>query len=232
MDEILRDPDAPSDEFVLDLEVKSLRDTRDLLEKVGLKDALSFIEENPHPRLWRLLAEAALEALDLQMAEAAYVRCKDYPGILFTKTMSKIQNNSVKKAEVAAWFKDFDEAERLYLEADMRSLAVRMRKRLGDWFKVIQLLKTGSGGNDAEMEEAYNEVAINENESILEQFHEDFFSFSRSDIILPKGTNGTRLFNITKKQVILKNWLNVITSLRTTTTWKTSLIFCNQMIPY
>ena len=231
MDEILRDPDAPSDEFVLDLEVKSLRDTRDLLEKVGLKDALSFIEENPHPRLWRLLAEAALEALDLQMAEAAYVRCKDYPGILFTKTLSKIQNNSVKKAEVAAWFKDFDEAERLYLEADMRSLAVRMRKRLGDWFKVIQLLKTGSGGNDAEMEEAYNEVAINENESILEQFHEDFFSFSRSDIILPKGTNGMRLFNITKKQVILKNWLNVITSLRTTTTWKTSLIFCNQMIP-
>ena len=51
-------------------------------------------------------------------------------------------------------------SERLYLEADMRSLAVRMRKRLGDWFKVVQLLKTGSGGNDAEMEEAYNEVRI------------------------------------------------------------------------
>ena len=67
---------------------------------------------------------------------------------------------AVKKAEVAAWFKNFDEAERLYLEADMRSLAVRMRKRLGDWFKVVQLLKTGSGGNDAEMEEAYNEVRM------------------------------------------------------------------------
>ena len=52
------------------------------------------------------------------------------------------------------------QAEQLYLEADMRSLAVRMRKRLGDWFKVVQLLKTGSGGNDAEMEEAYNEVRI------------------------------------------------------------------------
>ena len=169
MDEILRDPDTPSDEYVLDLEVKSLRDTRDLLEKVGLKDALGFIEENPHPRLWRLLAEAALEALDLQMAEAAYVRCKDYPGILFTKTLTKIQNQTVKKAEVSAWFKDFDEAERLYLEADMRPLAVRMRKRLGDWFKVIQLLKTGSGGNDAEMEEAYNEVIFLKNiKSFLE----------------------------------------------------------------
>ena len=111
-----------------------------------------------HFRLWRLLAEAALDSLDLTMAEAAYVRCKDYPGILFTKTLGKIQNDTVRKAEVAAWFKNYDEAERLYLEADMRSFAVRMRKRLGDWFKVVQLLKTGSGGNDAEIEEAYNEV--------------------------------------------------------------------------
>ena len=109
LDEILRDPDAPSDDLVLDLEVKSLRDTRDLLEKVGLKDALTFIEENPHPRLWRLLAESALENQDLTMAESAYVRCKDYPGILFTKTLGKIQNEAVKKAEVAAWFKNFDE---------------------------------------------------------------------------------------------------------------------------
>lgn len=160
LDEILRDPDAPSDELVLDLEVKSLRDTRDLLEKVGHKDALGFIEENPHPRLWRLLAEAALDALELTTAEAAYVRCKDYPGILFTKQLAKIQNETIKRAEVAAWFQNYDEAERLYLEADMRNLAVRMRKRLGDWFKVVQLLKTGSGGNDAEIEEAYNEVIL------------------------------------------------------------------------
>ena len=64
----------------------------------------------------------------------------------------------MKRAEVAAWFKNYDEAEKLYLDADMRMLAVRMRKRLGDWFKVVQLLKTGTGGNDAEIEEAYNEV--------------------------------------------------------------------------
>ena len=37
LDEILREPDTPSPDLVLDLEVKSLRDTRDLLEKVGLK---------------------------------------------------------------------------------------------------------------------------------------------------------------------------------------------------
>ena len=30
----------------------------------------------------------------------------------------------------------FDEAEKLYLEVDRRDLAVGMRRRLGDWFKV------------------------------------------------------------------------------------------------
>ena len=31
---------------------QSLRDTCDLLEKVGIEDAAQFIEDNPHPRLW------------------------------------------------------------------------------------------------------------------------------------------------------------------------------------
>ena len=31
---------------------QSLRDTRDLLEKIGINDAQQFIEDNPHPRLW------------------------------------------------------------------------------------------------------------------------------------------------------------------------------------
>lgn len=62
LDEIMKDPEHPSKEAaILELEVKSLRDTRDLLEKVGVKDAAQFVEDNPHPRLWRLLAEASLE---------------------------------------------------------------------------------------------------------------------------------------------------------------------------
>ena len=34
---------------------QSLRDTRDLLDKVGIDDAMQFIEDNPHPRLWWVL---------------------------------------------------------------------------------------------------------------------------------------------------------------------------------
>ena len=156
LDEILRDPETPSKDLLLELEVKSLRDTRDLLEKVGIKDAQTFIEENPHPRLWRLLAEAAVESLDLTTAETAFVRCKDYPGIQFVKRLSNITNSTIQRAEVAAWFNQYDEAEKLYLEVDRRDLAIQLRKKLGDWFKVLQLLKSGGGGTDRDMEEAWN----------------------------------------------------------------------------
>lgn len=52
LDEVMNEPESPTMDHLLTLEVKSLRDTRDLLEKVSIKDAAAFIDENPHPRLW------------------------------------------------------------------------------------------------------------------------------------------------------------------------------------
>ncbi|MCL4131009.1 UNVERIFIED_CONTAM: hypothetical protein GTU68_000378, partial [Idotea baltica] len=158
LDQIMQEPDSPSTEFMKVLEAKSLRDTRDLLEKVSIKEASSFIEENPHPRLWHLLAEATLEKLDLKSAEASFVRCKDYPGIQLVKKMANIQNETIRKAEVKVYFKDYEEAEKLYLESDRIDLAIGLRRKLGDWFRVHQLLKTSGAGNDKQMEEALNNI--------------------------------------------------------------------------
>ena len=48
-----------------------------------------------HPRAYRccrrLLAEASLEALNLKIAEHAFVRCKDYQGIEFVKSLGNLQ---------------------------------------------------------------------------------------------------------------------------------------------
>lgn len=52
LDDVLQAPGPPGPQYILQLEVKSLRDTRELLAKVGLTEASAFIEENPHPRLW------------------------------------------------------------------------------------------------------------------------------------------------------------------------------------
>lgn len=155
MDEIIRAPENPSADLLLDLEVKALRDTRELLRSGGTQEALKFIEENPHPRLWRLLAESATENLEFTIAEAAYVRCKDFAGIQFVKRLQNIQSPKIQRAEVAAWFKKYNESESLFMETDRSDLAIGLRKTLGDWFKVLQLLKSGSTGSDVEMREAW-----------------------------------------------------------------------------
>ena len=85
-------PEAPSKvTMVVEHEIRSLRDSRTLLSRNGLKDSMQFIEDNSHPRLWRLLAETALEKQDLNAAEKAFVSCSDYPGIQFVKRLRVLQ---------------------------------------------------------------------------------------------------------------------------------------------
>ncbi|KFV77076.1 WD repeat-containing protein 35, partial [Dryobates pubescens] len=159
LDEVLKDPEHPNKDYIINFEIRSLRDSRALIEKVGIEESSQFIEDNPHPRLWRLLAEAALQKLDLQTAEQAFVRCKDYQGIKFVKRLGNLQSESMKQAEVAAYFSRFEEAERMYLDMDRRDLAIGLRIKLGDWFRVLQLLKSGSGdSDDALLEQAHNAI--------------------------------------------------------------------------
>ncbi|NXO27829.1 WDR35 protein, partial [Cisticola juncidis] len=159
LDEILKNPEHPNKDYIINFEIRSLRDSRALIEKVGIEESSQFIEDNPHPRLWRLLAEAALQKLDLQTAEQAFVRCKDYQGIKFVKRLGNLQSEPMKQAEVAAYFSRFEEAERMYLDMDRRDLAIGLRIKLGDWFRVLQLLRTGSGhSDDALLEQAHNAI--------------------------------------------------------------------------
>jgi WD repeat-containing protein 35 len=80
LDDVMAHPDRPERaSMLIEHETRSLRDSRTLLAKNGLRDSMQFIEDNAHPRLWRLLAETALEKLDMNTAEKAFVSCSDYP---------------------------------------------------------------------------------------------------------------------------------------------------------
>eukprot|EP00798_Chlamydomonas_sp_ICE-L_P009063 gene9063-16189_t len=130
MDDIMQQPDQPDMEFMTMYETRSLRDTRDLLKTTSMEDAYSFVDGNCHPRLWRILAEHALEGLDFAMADKAFVRSADYQGIQFVKHLQKLDDRAKQRAEVAVYFKRFDEAEQQYHKMDRPELAVDMRTRL------------------------------------------------------------------------------------------------------
>ncbi|RVE43352.1 hypothetical protein evm_011992 [Chilo suppressalis] len=154
--------DKCTPQHIVRVEVKSLRDTRQLIEKVGLKEAEIFIKDNPHPQLWLLLAEAALKNFEsgnaLETAEAAFVRRNDYAGIRFVSRLNALHSNALKKAEIHAYFKDFDAAEKINHNEDRRDLAIALRKRLGHWFRVVELLKTSASSTDAQVKQIYSNI--------------------------------------------------------------------------
>jgi WD repeat-containing protein 35 len=150
-------PDPPAADCILHMETKSLRDSRDILEKVGIADAAVFIQDNSHPRLWGLLSEAALEKLDLATAERGFVKVGDYNGVQLVKRLNQLGDKAKQRAEVAVYFKRFDEAEKAYLAMDRLDLAIDMRSRIGDWNKVMKLASTGAS-SDHVLKTAYLNV--------------------------------------------------------------------------
>eukprot|EP00976_Prorocentrum_cordatum_P114254 1195823-Prorocentrum_minimum.AAC.7 len=89
-------------DYFIDFETKSLRDTRSILANCQISDASQFIDDNSHPRLWRILAEHALEKLDFVIADKAFVRCADYQGIQFVKRLQKLDDEAKQHAEVGS----------------------------------------------------------------------------------------------------------------------------------
>ncbi|CAH2104699.1 unnamed protein product [Euphydryas editha] len=153
--------DKCTPQHIVRVEVKSLRDTRQLIEKVGLKEAENFIKDNPHPKLWLLLAEGALRAeggAALETAEAAFVRRGDYAGVRLVARLAALHSAALRRADTLAHFRDFDAAERIYHDEDRRDLAIALRKRLGHWFRVVELLKMSVTTTEAQVKQAYSNI--------------------------------------------------------------------------
>lgn len=64
----------------------------------------------------------------------------------------------MQRAEVAAYFNQFEIAETLYLDNDRCDLAIRLRNRLGDYFRVMTLSTEATVGNDTLVEQCSNSI--------------------------------------------------------------------------
>ncbi|VDM42438.1 unnamed protein product, partial [Toxocara canis] len=185
LDEIMKSPENPDKSYIVDVEIKSLRDAKNLLEKMKIQEATAFIEKNSHPKLWSLLAEVALSRLDTATAEHAYVMLKDYAGIQLIKRVNSIQQEDFKRAEIAVFFGRVDEAEKIYMEHDRRDLAIAMRRKMNDWFRIMEIVQRSSGpGDDQLLKQAWNHVG---------DYYADRQNWVQAAVYYEKGENYEQL---------------------------------------
>ena len=130
--------DSPSSELN-----RELKEVKKLILKQGYKAAFSVVELSAPHSVWKLLAEAALKGLDFEAAETAFVRCRNYPAIKFCERVSKLQSDGVKRAEVHAFFGEYDAAEKVLLDIDRRDLAIDLRKTMCHYSQVLDLMREG-----------------------------------------------------------------------------------------
>ena len=104
-----------------------------------------------------MITEAALDKLNFSLAERALVKMEDYFGVQLVNNVSKIEEKVKQKAEVACYFKKYDEAEQIFKDIDRKDLALNLRMRLGDWSKVIHLIEAGAG-NDQMLKRVYKNL--------------------------------------------------------------------------
>jgi WD repeat-containing protein 35 len=158
LDDIIKSPLSPSKDSFIQIESKSLRDIRSILAQSGLAEAVKYASKLNHPKVWRVVGEEALILFDLSTAQKCYIQCQDYNALQFIKRIAKFNNENTKTAEVYAFLNKFEAAEQLLLEADRKDLVIDLRIRMGDWFRVAQLIKSGGGGDDQLLEKAWNHI--------------------------------------------------------------------------
>lgn len=138
----------------------------DILEKNGFEDALNNASIINHQKIWKVIAEQALIKFEFNIAQKCFIQCQDFSSLQFIKKISKFKNETIKSAEIMAFLNQFDMAEKLLIENDRKGkvhlvtidLAIELRIRMGEWFRVVQLIKTGGGGDDQLLEKAWNHI--------------------------------------------------------------------------
>ena len=84
-------------------------------------------------------------------------RCGDYHGIQFVQRLQRLPNAFMQRAEIDFYFQNFKEAEEAYIEMDRADLAIEMRSKLGDWFRVEKLVMD-YGSDDTTLVDAWNHI--------------------------------------------------------------------------
>ena len=81
-------------------ETRLLKEIKSAINKGNIDDLCSFIPSDQNRVILNMIAEAALQNLDFKASKKLFIELKDYNGLLFLETLSKIQNESERRDQV------------------------------------------------------------------------------------------------------------------------------------
>jgi WD repeat-containing protein 35 len=143
LDEVMKDPERPKKEHMIQFETKSLRDMRGLMHHdISFQDVVNFAEANNHNCLWRLLSKSALDNPEYANAYLSFVHSGDYHGVELIKKLKMTKDDNMRQAAIITYFKKFDQAEDMYTLNNQHDHAINLRSNIGDWFKVEKLVRS------------------------------------------------------------------------------------------
>lgn len=146
LDDVIKSLDGVLDsEMFMELESEFHKNFMAVLKDKGLIEATQIAESSKNKYLWEVIAKRALESLDFKEAERALLKIDDYKGTRLIRKIQQLDDKEKQRAEVMAYYGNYDQAEQLYKSMERRDLAIQLRAKIGDWFKVSHMLKEGAG---------------------------------------------------------------------------------------
>ena len=130
--------------FIQRYDCKALALLKRRLEDDGIDKVISFAEKQDQRYIWEVLAKAALNQRQLDIAEKAFVQLQDYVGIRFIKRAQQQVDETRQNAEIAYFLQDFNLAETLF----RFDLAINLRLSLNDVHGVLRIVQNSEYDDD------------------------------------------------------------------------------------
>ncbi|KAI6173956.1 WD repeat-containing protein 35 [Aphelenchoides besseyi] len=147
LDDVLRDPEHPSKTALVEIETKTLRQAKELLDSDKIAEATTFIESNSHPKLWDL-------AIDMRTKMHDYFRVLQIlqtssgPGddVLLQRVWKNVGDFFMERQKWQSATKhyengqNFQELVKCYLMMDDYARLEALSQQLPDGHAVLKLL--------------------------------------------------------------------------------------------
>ncbi|KAE8302175.1 WD40 repeat protein [Giardia duodenalis] len=134
---------------------------------INLAGAVEYVKSHPSVHLYRIVAEASLITLRLEVASYFYIRAGDYVSYNFCESLLRLQSQDQRRAEMLMLIGNFSSAEHVYKQVLGRpDLIVKTQTDLQMWLSIIRAAKLSRtpGGNllidDKLLEKAHKSIGL------------------------------------------------------------------------